>query len=83
MNNKGISNNGYIQNSYDLNKAKNAPAEKSEKKDKIEISAEAKVKQSSGKDLAAIAQKIKDGFYNSDFVINKTADAILKEINAA
>lgn len=35
-----------------------------------------------GKDLDIIREKIKQGFYNSDEVLKKVADAILKEINS-
>lgn len=53
------------------------------KKDKIEISDQAKVLQNTGgsKNLADIQKKIENGFYNSDKVISKVADAILKEID--
>jgi anti-sigma28 factor (negative regulator of flagellin synthesis) len=52
------------------------------KKDKIEISEQAKALQNTGetKNLAEIQKKIDSGFYNSDAVISKVADAILKEI---
>lgn len=36
----------------------------------------------SGKNLDAIREKINQGFYNSDEVLNKVADAILKEISS-
>jgi len=51
-------------------------------KDKIEISEQAKALQNTGetKNLADIQKKIDSGFYNSDAVISKVADAILKEI---
>ncbi len=52
------------------------------KKDKIEISEQAKALQntSSTKNLAEIQKKIESGFYNSEKVISKVADEILKEI---
>ena len=52
------------------------------KKDKIEISEQAKALQNTSetKNLADIKKKIESGFYNSDAVISKVADAILKEI---
>lgn len=52
------------------------------KKDKIEISEQAKALQTTGdtKNLAEIQKKIDSGFYNSDAVVSKVADAILKEI---
>jgi hypothetical protein len=52
------------------------------KKDKIEISKQAKALQTTSdtKDLNEIQKKIDSGFYNSKEVISKVADAILKEI---
>ncbi len=52
------------------------------KKDKIEISEQAKAMQTTGdtKNLADIQKKIDSGFYNSNEVLSKVADAILKEI---
>lgn len=79
---KGISsNNGFTQNLNQMRKEepKNAPSAK----DSIEISAEAKgltkTDQSSQR-LEEISQKIQNKFYESDAVISKVADAILKEI---
>lgn len=52
------------------------------KKDKIEISEQAKALHSTSeaKNLSEIQKKIDSGFYNSEEVISKVADAILKEI---
>jgi negative regulator of flagellin synthesis FlgM len=52
------------------------------KKDKIEISQQAKALHSTSesKDLSEIQKKIDSGFYNSEEVLSKVADAILKEI---
>lgn len=52
------------------------------KKDKIEISEQAKVLQTKGetKNLADIQNKINSGFYNSDEAISKVADLVLKAI---
>jgi len=52
------------------------------KKDKIEISKQAIAMQSTNetKNLAEIQKKIDSGFYNSDQVLSKVADSILKEI---
>ena len=52
------------------------------KKDKIEISDQAKALQNSGetKNLTEIQKKIDSGFYNSNEVVSKVADALLKEI---
>ena len=54
--------------------------------DKIEISEEAKVKNSEIRNnakLAEIKDKINSGFYNKDGVISSVADSILKEIRGA
>lgn len=52
------------------------------KKDKIEISEQAKALHSTSetKNLSEIQKKIDSGFYNSEEVLSKVADAILKEI---
>lgn len=52
------------------------------KKDKIELSEQAKTLQNTNetKNLDDIQKKIESGFYNSEEVISKVADAILKEI---
>jgi anti-sigma28 factor (negative regulator of flagellin synthesis) len=52
------------------------------KKDKIEISKQAIAMQNTSetKNLAEIQKKIDSGFYNSDEVLSKVADSILKEI---
>jgi anti-sigma28 factor (negative regulator of flagellin synthesis) len=52
------------------------------KKDKIEISKQAMAMQNTEetKNLADIQKKIDSGFYNSDEVLSKVADSILKEI---
>jgi len=66
-------------------KHEKAKVEVGEKKqtDKLEISEEAKLLQSqniSGKEAAQIRDKISAGFYNSEEVLNKVAEAILKEL---
>ncbi len=52
------------------------------KKDKIEISEQAKALHNTSeiKNLSEIQKKIESGFYNSEEVLSKVADAILKEI---
>ena len=52
------------------------------KKDKIELSEQAKTLQNTNetKNLDDIQKKIESGFYNTKEVISKVADAILKEI---
>lgn len=78
---KGISTSVY-KNDENLKKVSNKSSE-SVKKDKIEISEQAKALQNTKeiKNLAEIQKKINSGFYNSDEVLSKVADAILKEIN--
>jgi anti-sigma28 factor (negative regulator of flagellin synthesis) len=77
----------------DLDTAKVAPPATNSKEpetqvkaaDRIEISPEAKMLQSknvSAKDLEKIKDKISSNYYNSDKVLSKVADAIMKEINA-
>uniref|UniRef100_A0A7V2ZI53 Flagellar biosynthesis anti-sigma factor FlgM n=1 Tax=Ignavibacterium album TaxID=591197 RepID=A0A7V2ZI53_9BACT len=54
------------------------------KKDSLEISKEAKELQQKSeqvKDLSSIKEKIKSGFYNSEEVLSKVADRILKDLN--
>lgn len=77
---KGISSSVY-KNEENLKKISNKSTEPT-KKDKIEISEQAKALQgaSDSKNLADIKKKIESGFYNRDEVISKVADAILKEI---
>ncbi|MCL6494731.1 MAG: flagellar biosynthesis anti-sigma factor FlgM [Ignavibacterium sp.] len=56
-----------------------------QKKDSLEISKEAKELQQKSeqvKDLSIIKERIKSGFYNTDEVLNKVADRILKELNS-
>ncbi len=53
-------------------------------KDKIEISEEAKLLSSQnidGHEIEKVRSRIDNGFYNSDEVLNKVAEAILKELN--
>ncbi len=64
----------------------NKPAGKSENKvgDKIEISDAAKIMQQqnvSTVDVAAIKEKITNGFYNTEEVYEKVAEKILEEFN--
>lgn len=65
------------------NKANQAEQGKKAPGDKIEISKEAKMlqtKEVSTKDFVKIKERINSDFYNSEEVINKVADSILKEI---
>ncbi|MHB1687852.1 MAG: hypothetical protein ACYCVH_10810 [Ignavibacteriaceae bacterium] len=53
-------------------------------KDKLELSQEAqniKKSQSQDKNLEEIKEKVQNKFYDSDDVINKTADKIISSIN--
>lgn len=81
---KGISNNNNsLHNTYEIKKHESVSNVEGEKKtDKLEISnvaRELKVSKT-GKDLAAILQKIESKFYDSDEVISATANSILKEL---
>lgn len=52
--------------------------------DKIEISEKAKLLQAKNvdaQDISKVRDKIDNGFYNSDEVLNKVADKILKEFD--
>lgn len=72
-----VNNKLYYTNNFNRVKS---PEEK-KPTDKIEISNEAKImQQESLKNLDQIRQKINSGFYNSEEVLNKVADEILKEI---
>ena len=56
----------------------------SKQSDSIEISAKAQKLSKTvdnGKNLDAIREKVVNGFYNSDKVLSKVADAILKELS--
>ncbi len=66
--------------------AKSTPVASKEASDKIEISKEAKLKNNEISDttkLSLIKDRIDSGFYNSDEVISKVADSILKEVRGA
>jgi len=65
---------------------KSTPVASKETSDKIEISKEAKIKSSEISDtskLSLIKDRINSGYYNSDEVISKVADSILKEVRGA
>lgn len=70
-----------------IDETKNNKSVKKEvqKKDSLEISKEAKELQQKSeqvKDLSLIKERIKAGFYNTDEVLNKVADRILRELNS-
>ncbi|MGD8777588.1 MAG: hypothetical protein PVH88_01355 [Ignavibacteria bacterium] len=81
-----VRNNGLnqVNDAYNTqNKVNQAEQGKKAPSDKIEISQEAKMLQTnkvSTKDFAKIQERINTDFYNSEEVINKVADSILKEI---
>ena len=59
-------------------------AKNSSVKDKIEISEEAKLLSAQnvdGHEIEKVRSRIDNGFYNTDEVLNKVAEAILKELN--
>lgn len=77
---------GITPKTFIVDESKNTKATKKEaqKKDSLEISKEAKellMKNEQVKDFSAIKEKIKSGFYNSDEVLSKVAERILKELN--
>ncbi len=79
---KGITPKTFI---VDENKNNKSVKKEIQKKDSLEISKEAKELQQKSeqvKDFSEIKEKIKSGFYNSDEVLNKVADKILKELNS-
>ncbi|MGK9477105.1 flagellar biosynthesis anti-sigma factor FlgM [Melioribacter sp. OK-6-Me] len=80
---KGISNNTTF--THDPNQLKKVSVKQPESKDtdKIEISSTARElakNEAASKKLEEIKQKISSKFYDSDEVINKVAEAILKEL---
>jgi negative regulator of flagellin synthesis FlgM len=81
---KGINNQyQYISN---VKKNKAGKSESESAKDKLEISGEAKVLSNSQKEeakkLEEITEKINSKFYDSDEVIEKVADKLLKDIKS-
>lgn len=79
---KGITTKPIIVDETKNNKSVKKEAQK---KDSLEISKEAKElhhKSEQLKDLSAIKDRIKTGFYNSDEVLDKVADRILKELKS-
>ncbi len=81
---KGISNNSpFTQNQNQIKKPENNTSGDVKDKDKIEISSAAR--ELAKNDLASrrleeIKQKVATKFYDSEEVISKVADAILKEL---
>lgn len=86
---KGINNqyvNPNLVNAYknkNVNSAK--PNQPTVKSDKLEISSEAKKLKGQGMDKAKLSEvknKINNGFYNSETVLDKVVDEIYKEISS-
>ena len=83
---KSISNNPYYTNNKIKDQVNNhGESSKNKIQDKLELSKEAKSLTEKGsvedtEKLDKIKSKIDNNFYNSDSVINKVADSILKEI---
>ncbi|MEW6701490.1 MAG: flagellar biosynthesis anti-sigma factor FlgM [Bacteroidota bacterium] len=80
---KGFSNNQYFVNQTKNKAAENVRQQDAKEKDKIEISAEARnlaKTDFSSKRAEEIRQKISSGFYESEEVLNKVADKILRDI---
>lgn len=81
---KGISGNQFIPKQVNDKKQKDLPENTAvPSSDKIEISDAAKLMQQKSVEAAkldAIKEKIKNNFYNSEEVIEATANAILKEL---
>ena len=84
---KGINNqhlNPNLVNAY-KNKSVNSakPNQPTAKSDRLEISSEAKKLKGQGMDKAKLSEvknKVNNGFYNSETVLNKVVDEIYKEI---
>jgi len=79
---KGISNNGFTQSPNKVGKPESNKSNKP--KDSIEISSEAReiVKTDLGSQrLEEIKQKLNNKFYDTEEVLSKVADAILKELD--
>lgn len=83
MNIKGINNK--FPYSQDYNNPKVDKTGKKQPKDKLEISAEAKALSDSTKNdekLKVIEERVESKFYDSDDVIQKVADKILKVLKS-
>jgi len=80
----GVGNNiNRLHEQYKQN-SKNKEVKQKNTTDKIEISEEAKLLQAKNVDaqeISKVRDKIDNGFYNSDEVLNKVADKILKEFD--
>lgn len=80
---KGIGNNSFSNNPSDIRKVDSKEKENKSQKDKIEISEEARVlarADLSSQRLEEIRQKMQNNFYNSEQVLKKVAEEILKEL---
>lgn len=79
---KGVSNNNILP-LHETIKQNVVQSDIKKKSDKLEISNEARVLQTTNKnkDLTLIQARIKSNYYNSDEVISHTANAILRQMN--
>ncbi len=89
MNIKGIGNSGIGRVAENIKRNKDVKAPNMEVgtkiSDSIEISAEAKVKQmeiENAQKLEVVRERIASDYYNSEEVIQKVAEEILKEVSA-
>ena len=82
----GINNAYHYTNEVNKRQQKNVSPEVAQGKDKLEISEKAKIMNSQqvekAKDVDTIKERLSSGFYNSDEVISRVADAILKEFDS-
>jgi len=80
---KGIGNNSFSKNPSEIRKVDTKDKENKSQKDKIEISAEARElarADLSPQKFEEIKKKMQNNFYNTEPVIKKVAEEILKEI---
>ena len=79
-----LGNQAYFPKDSTSPKPKESPeSTEAKSKDKLELSAEAKniqSSQSSDPKIEAVKAKIQSNFYNSDHVISKVADKIIKDL---
>jgi anti-sigma28 factor (negative regulator of flagellin synthesis) len=78
---KGVTNGSFFVNATKNNKAESN--QQLESKDKIEISSEARdllKTELSAERVAELHQRISDGFYDSEDVLQKVADKLLPDI---
>ena len=84
MNIKGVGNNVNKYTELYKKQEQATSRQAQQKSDKLELSDAAKKLQAEGIDpklFAEVKTKIESGYYNTDEVINKVADEIIKEFN--